>query len=128
LTTKLFTILSEKLWFDHSIPEKKKLSQLLVIWAITEIFALSYLLYNIIFDFENSCAICHILLIAMAALPMICTINGKINCSVNGVFVLPLVLYSFYFSDFNPNIPATDTIYSTVFCLIFGLFFLLSFS
>jgi len=42
--------------------------------------------------------------------------------------VLPLVLYSFYFSDFNPNQPATDTIYLTVFWLIFGLVFLLSYS
>lgn len=64
----------------------------------------------------------------MAALPVACTINGKINCSINGVFVLPLVLYAFYFSDFNPHLPAYDTVYLTVFWLIIGLIFLLIFS
>jgi PAS domain S-box-containing protein len=72
--------------------------------------------------------ICNILLVAMAALPIVCTINGRINCSVNGIFVLPLVLYSFYFSDFNPNIPAIDTVFLTVFWLHVGLIFLLFFS
>ena len=72
--------------------------------------------------------ICHVLLVAMAALPIICAINGKINCSVNSIFVLPLVLYSFYFSDFNPNVPSTDTIFITVFWLHVGLIFLLFFS
>jgi len=64
----------------------------------------------------------------MAALPIICAINGKINCSVNSIFVLPLVLYAFYFSDFNPNLPTTDTIFITVFWLHSGLIFLLFFS
>lgn len=72
--------------------------------------------------------ICNVLLVAMAALPIICAINGRINCSVNSIFVLPLVLYSFYFSDFNPNIPSTDTIFITVFLLHVGLIFLLFFS
>jgi len=64
----------------------------------------------------------------MATLPIICAINGKINCSINSVFILPLVLYSFYFSDFNPNIPTTDTISITVFWLHVGMIFLLYFS
>ena len=64
----------------------------------------------------------------MATLPIICAINGKINCSVNNVFILPLVLYSFYFSDFNSNLESTDTIFITVFWLHAGLVFLLYFS
>ena len=64
----------------------------------------------------------------MSAFPIICALNGKINCSANGVFVLPLVLYAFNFSDFNPNIPTTDTVYITIFWLHIGLMFLLYFS
>ncbi len=124
----MFTILSDKLWFEHSLTEKRKLFQLLIIWAVAELFALLFFLYNIIFSFDNTCVICNVLLIAMAALPIICTINGRINCSVNSVFVLPLVLYSFYFSDFNPNVPTSDTIFITVFWLHAGLVFLLYFS
>ena len=128
MTTKLLTILSDKLWFEHSHTEKKKLSQLLMIWAITALFALLFFLYTIIFDFDDICIICNISLIAMAALPIFCTVNGRINCSVNSIFILPLVLYSFYSSDFNPNAPTTDTIFITVFWLHAGLIFLLYFS
>ena len=64
----------------------------------------------------------------MSALPVFCAINGRIKCSVNSVFVLPLVLYAFYFSDFNPNVPNTETIFNTVFLLNLGLIFLLYFS
>ena len=64
----------------------------------------------------------------MATLPIICTINGRINCSVNSIFILPLVLYSFYFSDFNPGTSNSQTIYLTVFWLFTGLIFLLFFS
>lgn len=64
----------------------------------------------------------------MATLPIICLFNGRIACAVNSVFILPLVLYSFFFSDFNSGIPPSDTIYLTVFWLHAGLIFLLFFS
>ena len=64
----------------------------------------------------------------MATLPIICAINGRIRCSVNSIFILPLVLYSFYFSDFNPGTLPSQTIYLTVFWLHAGLVFLIFFS
>ena len=64
----------------------------------------------------------------MATLPIICTLNGKANCSVNSIFILPFVLYSFYFSDFNKNLLTPDSIYFTVIWLHFGFLFLLYFS
>jgi len=128
LITTLFTILSTKFWVEHSNQDKKKLFQLLIVWASIETFALLLLLYSLFFNFDESCFFCNVLLITMAALPIICAINGKINCSVNSIFVLPLVLYAFYFSDFNPNLPTTDTIFITVFWLHSGLIFLLFFS
>jgi PAS domain S-box-containing protein len=128
LITKLFTILSDKFWINQSIQEKNKLFQLLNIWAIIEVFAFILMVSNIFSDFQDSCLICNILFLAMAALPIICAINGKINCTINSAFLLPLVLYAYYFSDFNPHTPAYDTIYLTVFWLIVGLIFLLVFS
>ncbi len=64
----------------------------------------------------------------MATLPIICALNGRIQCAVNSIFILPLVLYSFYFSDFNPVSPTSQTIYITVFWLYAGLVFLLFYS
>jgi PAS domain S-box-containing protein len=124
----LHHILTDKLWLEHSPQEKKKLWQLLMVWAITEILVLLFFLYNALFNNQNISFISHVLLFAMAALPIICAINGKINCSVNSVFLLPLVLYSFYFSDFNPKAPTSDLIYITIFWLHVGLVFLIFFS
>ncbi|HSM48802.1 MAG TPA: hypothetical protein VK872_13360, partial [Draconibacterium sp.] len=121
-------IFNGKFWTELSEQEQKKLSQLLIVWAVAEIFAISYFIYSILFNFENSCMVCNILLTAMATLPIICVINGRIHCSVNSIFILPLVLYSFYFSDFNTGVPGSQTIYITVFWLYAGLVFLLFFS
>ena len=128
LITNLFTILSDKFWFDHTSQDKKKLLQLFLVWAAVELFAVILLVYNLLFNIDNSCLICNVLLAVISALPIICAFNGRINCSTNGTFLLPLVLYAFYFSDFNPFIPSYDTVYLTVFWLIVGLIFLLIFS
>ena len=128
MIAKLQHIFKGKFWSELSEQEQLKLSQLLIFWAFIEIFAISYFIYSIFFKSENSCLVCNILLIAMATLPIICTINGRINCSVNSIFILPLVLYSFYFSDFNPGTSNSQTIYLTVFWLFTGLIFLLFFS
>jgi PAS domain S-box-containing protein len=124
----LHHILTDKLWLEHSPQEKKKLWQLLMVWAIIEILVLLFFFYNALFNNQNISFISHVLLFAMAALPIICAINGRINCSVNSVFLLPLVLYSFYFSDFNPKAPTSDLIYITIFWLHVGLVFLIFFS
>lgn len=124
----LFIILSEKFWANHSTRNKKKLFQLFIIWACIEIFAFTLLLYNTIFRIQDSCIICNILFVALAALPLTCSINGRINCSLNSIFLQPLILYAFYFSDFNPFIPSYDTAYLTVFWLVLGLIYLLIYS
>jgi PAS domain S-box-containing protein len=116
------------LWADKSPHDRKKLLQLLIVWAIVELFALLFFLYNLLFSYERICFISHFLLISIAFLPIICAINSRISCSVNSVFLLPLVLYSFYFSDFNPIATTSDTVYITIFWLHIGLVFLLFFS
>lgn len=64
----------------------------------------------------------------MATLPIICALNGKATCSVNSIFILPFVLYAYYFSDFNKNLLTPDSIYLTVLWLHIGFLFLLYFS
>ncbi|HRX12585.1 MAG TPA: hypothetical protein P5210_13085, partial [Draconibacterium sp.] len=128
MITKLFTILSDTFWVESSIQDKKKLWHLLMVWVAFEVFALLFLFYNLIFGDDNTCLLCNILFIAIATLPIICAVNGRINCSVNSVFLLPFILYAYYFSDFNQNSPTFETIYLTVFWLHLGMIFLLYFS
>ncbi len=101
---------------------------MLIVWVLFEVFAFLFLIYNLVFRVDGSCLLCNILLFAMATLPIICAINGKSNCSVNSIFLLPFVLYAFYFSDFNKNTLSPDAIYLTVLWLHFGFVFLLYFS
>ncbi len=101
---------------------------MLIVWVLIEFFAFVFLIYNLIFNIDSACILCNILLFVMATLPVICTIRGKLNCSVNSIFILPFVLYAYYFSDFNPHTPTQDNIYFTVFWLHFGMIFLFYFS
>lgn len=124
----LQNILTDKLWFNQTSQNRKKLLNLLTAWAGIEIFSVIYFLYSVFSGFENSCIVCNILLVAMAALPIVCALNGRINCTVNSIFILPLVLYSFFFSDFNTGAPPSETIFITIFWLQAGFAFLLFFS
>ncbi len=128
MTNSLHNILTEKLWGTHSIPEKKKLFQLLIFWAVLGLFSVLFLVYNLAFQSGDFCIICNLLLISMTALPAICSVNGRINCALNAVFSIPLVLYSYYFSDFNTHPPFIETIYLSLMWLTAGLFFLFYFS
>jgi PAS domain S-box-containing protein len=64
----------------------------------------------------------------MAALAIICALNKRKNCSMNLVFLLPLVLYAFFLSDFNSSATSIDNFYKTIFWLHVGLLFLIYFS
>ena len=64
----------------------------------------------------------------MNAVALVCTINGKVKCSTNSVFVIPLVLYAYYISDFNRHLPYIDTVYITTAWLLTGMLFLLFYS
>lgn len=121
-------ILTEKLWSSKSDQEKKMLFQLFVIWAVSGLASLFFLLFNLIFNSGNFCPICNIAFIIMNAVAIICTINGKIRCSTNTVFAIPLILYAYYISDFNQHPPYIDTVYNTVAWLTAGLIVLLFYS
>ncbi len=121
-------ILSKKLWANNSGIEQKRLFQLLIIWSILIICAISLFIINLIFNTDNSSLISDIALILMVSLGVLCTLNGKINCTINSVFSVPVFIYAFYISDFNTHLPVADTIYSSVAWLFAGLVFLLFFS
>lgn len=121
-------ILSDKHWFGQTSQNKKRLLHLLIAWAGIELFSIVYFILSVVFNPESICIVCNILLVIMSALPIICAVNGRINCSVNSIFLLPLVLYSFFFSDFNPSASSSETIYITIFWLQAGLVFLIFFS
>jgi len=128
LINKVITILSERYWNDHQPNEKKKLLQLLVIWSIIGLFAVFFFLKGLLFNYAGTCIICYITWLLLVALPVFCILNGRIHCTLNVVFGLPLVLYSFYFSDFNPVPTISNSVYITVIWLTFGLVFLLLYS
>lgn len=104
------------------------LTALFLVWAFSVIASLFFLFYNLVFKFDNSCIICNLIWFIGALLPVICVLNGRKNCAVNSVFSLPLILYSYFFSDFNPIHTNENTLYITVFWLTAGLVFLIIFS
>jgi PAS domain S-box-containing protein len=64
----------------------------------------------------------------MVSLAIVCVINGRMNCLLNTVFFIPVFIYAFYISDFNEHLPFIETIFYTVWWLLFGLLFLLYFA
>jgi signal transduction histidine kinase len=116
------------LWPTYKAGEKKVFAALFLVWAIVEIAGLFFLFQNLIFQFENGCIICSLIWVITALLPLVCLINSRKNCAINAVFALPLILYSYLFSDFNPVTTNENTLYITVFWLTAGLVYLIIFS
>lgn len=121
-------ILPEKLWTSNTVQEKIVLSQLFLIWGIAGLGSVFLLLFNFIFTRTDFSIISNVVLIAMNAAALGCTLNGKVKCSINMVFVVPLVLYSYYISDFSQHPPFINTIYYTTSWLIAGLLILFFYS
>lgn len=128
MTNSLYNILANKLWGAQTLPERKTLFQLLIFWATLVVLSVVFLAVNFIFRPGEFCIICNLLLISMTALASFCTVNGRIACSLNAAFGIPLVVYSYYLSDFNSHPPFMETVYVTLAWLTAGLFFLLYFS
>lgn len=59
---------------------------------------------------------------------MLCAVNGKIGCLLNTTFLIPLLIYALYISDFNEHSPLLETVYYSVWWLLAGLLFLLYYS
>ncbi len=84
-----------------------------------------FLVYNLVFQSGEFCIICNIVLIVLPVLATICTLNGRLNCSLNVIFAIPLILYAYYFSDFNAHAPLNETINYTLIWLLAGFIYLI---
>lgn len=124
----VFNILSNKFWAGHPPHKQKRLFQLLIIWAVIGIFALFLTFYNLIISTSEQCILCDFSLIAVASLGVICSLNGKIVCSLNVIFSIPLFVYAYFISDFNVHPPFYDTLNLSVSILFGGLVFLIFYS
>lgn len=128
MANTLHKILSEKYWSARPESEKKKLLELFFIWTVAGVAAVIYLIYNLIFKFGEACILCNIFLVTITVLGIICILNGKINFALNLIFSVPLIVYSYFISDFNLHPTENGTMYLTVFWLFFGLLYLILFS
>ena len=128
LSNFIYKILYEELWAENSFIEKKKLSQLLVIWGILVLGTILFFSRNFIFTESNTCLICDIALVAMISLGLVCTLNGKIKCTLNTVFSIPLFIYAYFFSSFSSHPPYSESLVVSVALLSGGLIFLLFYS
>ena len=124
----LFKILSEILWAEHSNHEQKRLFQVLTIWVVLGVGAIIMFARNLFFAATESCFICDIALIATISLGIVCAINGKMNCTINSVFTIPVFIYAYFLSDIGLQISLAESVYSSVSILFFGLIFLLFYS
>lgn len=123
----ILNIIREKLWINQANENKIKLAGIILIWGIAEVTGITFLLINFLFKYDESCMICSFIWVIVALIPIICSLNGRINCALNSVFALPLILYSFYFSDFNHFIPDGNNAYNCVFWLSAGIVYLIVF-
>lgn len=124
----IYKILSVKYWADFSLDEKKRLSQLFLIWAILGFLSLIFFIFNRIFFGAESCILCDISMILMISIGILFALSGKISYSVTSIFTVPVFVYAYYISDFNSHSPLSDTLYISGAWLFAGLFFLLFFS
>lgn len=125
MINSLHNKLQTKLWGTHSVRESKTLFQLLITWSILGVVSTLYLVFNLLFSAGEYCLICNLVLIVLPVLAIICSLNGKVNCTLNVVFALPLIVYAFYFSDFNAHAPLEETIIHTLTWLLGGIIFLI---
>lgn len=115
------------MWANRSADEKKRLYRFLVILSIVQLIALFNAIFNLITK-TNNCFICDLGIIIMVSLGVLCVTNGKINCLLNTAFLIPLLIYAFYISDFNEHPPLLETVYYSVWWMLAGLLFLLYFA
>lgn len=99
-----------------------------LIWAILGFLGSLFFVTNRIFFSADSCILCDISLLLMILIGILFTLSGRISYSINSIFTVPVFVYAYYISDFNPHPPIANTIYLSGAWLCAGLFFLFFFS
>ncbi len=124
----LFKILAGKYWAAESENKQKQLFQLLIIWFIIGSLSLVLGIIHLTNPSPQSCIICDFLVIVIAIMAGVCTLNSKSNCALNLAFSVPVLNYAFYISEFSPYLAPIDTIYFATWWYIAGLVYLYFYS
>jgi PAS domain S-box-containing protein len=124
LNKPFYHIITEKLWPESSVENKKKLFELFIAVAIVGLATLTNLLIKLVDSNGSFCLICDIGLILIPVLALACLLNSKIHCALNTIFAVPLFVYAYYISDFSIHPQTADTVYQSVGWLLVGAFFL----
>jgi hypothetical protein len=128
LNKPFYHIITEKLWPESSVENKKKLFELFIAVAVLGLATLVNLLIKLVGSSGSFCLICDIGLILVPVLALTCLFNSKINCALNTVFAVPLFVYAYFISDFSIHPQPADTVYQSVGWLLAGAFFLFYFA
>lgn len=123
-----YHIITEKLWPESSVENKKKLFELSVAVAILGVATLINLFIKLVASSGSFCLICDTGLILIPVLALTCLFNSKINCALNTIFTVPLFVYAYFISDFSIHPQPADTVYQSVGWLLAGAFFLFYFA
>lgn len=121
-------IVTEKLWASNSPNEKKRLFELLVISSFTLILSLVFFILKIFSAESGDCLLCYGGIVVVSVLAGICMIRGKLNCTINTIFSIPVFVYAFYISDFSDHPPLMETTSFSLLWLALGLVLLFYFS
>jgi PAS domain S-box-containing protein len=128
LNKPFYHIITEKLWPESSVENKKKLFELSVAVAILGVATLINLFIKLVASSGSFCLICDTGLILIPVLALTCLFNSKINCALNTIFTVPLFVYAYFISDFSIHPQPADTVYQSVGWLLAGAFFLFYFA
>jgi PAS domain S-box-containing protein len=84
--------------------------------------------YQLFWSSEISCFVCNAGLVAIVALALVCSLRGKISCTLYTLFAAPLFIYAYYISDFSEHPPLIETVYFSLWWLTAGLLVLIYFA
>ena len=124
----LYHTITEKLWPDIPPSNKTKLFKLLAILLVLFFIAITNLIFNITTKEDYSCFVCDLGVVVTILLAGVFLVNGKLDYVLYLTFTIPLFIYAYYISDFSEHRPFIETVYSSVWWLFAGLFFLFLFA
>jgi len=128
LSKPLYYIITEKLWAENPQSDKKRLFELLVVFSIIQFATLFHFVFNLFQTEINSCLACDAAMVLFAFLAITCVIKNRLNCALNTLFAVPVLIYAYYISDFYAHAPLTETMYQSLWWLLGGTLFLFYFA
>ncbi len=107
--------------------EKQRAIELTWVYLASVCVAIFLLLYKMLFRPEILCLPCDISNVIICGVGLFCLYKGKLNCALNLPFIIPLLIYGYYLSEFQNILPENETVYFTLCWLIVGMIFFMAF-